>query len=517
MAFGLSLLGAQEEGAGAKRVNASGKVRDSVTGNPLPDLHLHMYCSTKTGLGGSYDTVSSGHGDFTFVGVPDDVCALQIDGRRLSLKDKFHLNGSEVEKPWIIQLIPGIVLSGTVVDERGRPIWSAHVFLARSWLLMGVRNREFNGPETTDRQGHFRFDIPRERGIAQVEDRYRLCAEYQPGVELRVAYPLTCYPRVLDRNKAEWIELHPGQSRDVTLRLTSIPGGVISGRVSGAQTILNLSLSHPDRPDFSYGGLPFLDRSIKLRDSKFELFGIPPGRYRLRATGGGPDAPLTAAEDLEVRSGKITNVQLSLTPQSLLRGRLRTDDDSPLKRGEYRRVYLKDLVEGYSDLSIDVRDDGSFQCNVRKLASYRLVIDYPQWHIASATWMGRDTAEDLNVGTGELSEPLDIVISRSVGTVEVMVPSQKGAKEGRIQLLRRVGSRVENATYLADSSIRIDLPANFKWTHIPPGIYWVFVMSELKGPYMEMEFLKQHSNFIAEVEVRKGDTSRVELKLLDLH
>jgi hypothetical protein len=134
--YSLSALVAQEEGPGAKRVNASGKVIDSVTGRPIPSLRLHMVCSIRTGPGGSYDAIADEQGAFTFVNVPDDVCGVSISGHRLSGEYQYHFNEAEQEKPWIIQLIPEVVISGTVVDEKGSPLWSAMVFLARNSLTM---------------------------------------------------------------------------------------------------------------------------------------------------------------------------------------------------------------------------------------------------------------------------------------------------------------------------------------------------------------------------------------------
>jgi hypothetical protein len=222
----------QDEGPGAKRVNTSGKVIDSVTGRPIPGLHLHMQCSTRDGPGGDYEAEGGEQGVFTFVGVPDTGCWVSIDGRRLSSDYQYHINGSEEETPWIIRLIPGVVISGTVLDEKGMPIESARVHLDRSAVSMGMRMPAFADGQYTDGHGRFRFEIPQEHlGYRFDEDRYRLCVEFSPrGAGQRAVYPLTCYPGVSDWRAAEWIELHPGQFRDFKLRLASVPGGQLWGK-----------------------------------------------------------------------------------------------------------------------------------------------------------------------------------------------------------------------------------------------------------------------------------------------
>jgi hypothetical protein len=526
VAFGVPALVAQEQGPGANRVNASGKVIDSVTGRPIPNLHLHLLCSIKTGPGGSYDAVANERGAFTFVDVPGGVCAVKIDGYRLSPEYLHHFNGTEKNEPWIIQLIPAVVISGTVVDEKGSPLWSAHVFLGTSSLMDGVRSQAFAVPANTNQQGHFRIDIPQESNGYQVnENRYRLCAEYSsPGAEPRTAYPLICFPGVSDRNKAEWMVLHPGESRDITFRLTPVPAGTISGEVANPGPTTRVSVSHTDRADFSDRGFSVRDPWFNQKTSKFELISMLPGKYRIRAESGTPSALLTAAIDVEVRSGEVTNVQLFLTPEPVLRGRLRTDDGSPLERGALRVLRLTDSG-GYSGLGTVIPDDGSFQTSVRKLESYRLDFDIRgAWHVASATWNGIDAlAEDIHVGAVDRLEPLDVVLSRSVGTVEGSVWPiggsvwpEGGASLGWVLLLRRVGSRVRNVQQFVLGRTYTPIPVSFTWNNIPPGIYWVLAMSETEVPFLEMEFLTQYKEFIQEIEVREGSTSRVELKLLEL-
>jgi hypothetical protein len=136
-------------------VNASGKAIDSVTGRPIPNLHLHMECP-----GGSHNASGDEQAAFTFAGVPESVCAISIDGHGLSEEYVWHFNGTEKEKPWIIRMIPRIVITGTVVDEKGSPLWLAPVYLETSVVVGGVRSQKFSGGPATDRQGRFRIESP---------------------------------------------------------------------------------------------------------------------------------------------------------------------------------------------------------------------------------------------------------------------------------------------------------------------------------------------------------------------
>jgi hypothetical protein len=384
-----------------------------------------------------------------------------------------------------------------------------------------MRSQAFTIHTDTDQQGRFRFDIPQERNGYQVqEDRYRLCAEYSlPNTVPRTAYPMTCFAGASSSHRGEWIELHPGQSRDFTFRLKPVPGGAIAATVTSPQSDTRISVFHVDRPDFRSAGPYVRDALFNPKTSRFELMGIVPGKYRIRAQSGVPDALLAAAVDVEVLPGKVTNVQLSLTPSPILRGRLRTDDGSPLRKGEYRRLSLLDPEGGYSDLPVNIPDDGFFKIAVRNLASYRLAFDVRRpWHVASATWRGIDAlAEDIHVGAVDRPELLDVVLSRSAGTIEGSVAPREGASHAVVLLLRRVGSRVENAAYLAQGTMQIGIPGSFKWNGIPPGTYWILVVSKVEAPFLEMEFLKQHQEFIQEVKVGNGSTSRVQVRLLDLH
>jgi hypothetical protein len=384
---------------------------------------------------------------------------------------------------------------------------------------MGERSQAFTRQTDTDQQGHFHFDIAQENNRDMgIEDRYRLCSEYAPsGTELRIVYPLICFPGVSDRDKAEWIELHPGQSRDITFPLRPVPAGTISGRVAGAHRITQLSVFHTDRRDFMNMG-SVGDPWVKPKTSTFELAGMVPGKYRVSAESRSDATRLTCAADVDVRSGEVTSVALSLTPEAVLRGRVHADDSTTLKR-ENRRLTLHGR-DGGDSVDAPIPEDGRFRVPVQKLESYRLSFDIlPPWHVASATSGGHDVlAEGIHVGSDDQLEPVDVVLSRSVGTIEVSLTAQEGASEGSILLLHPVGSRVENAGHLMDGTAYIhSLPANFKWSHVPPGIYWVLAVSNIRVPYLEMKFLNQHREFIREVVVVAGGTSRAQLKLLDLN
>jgi hypothetical protein len=516
---------AQDEGPDAERVNASGKVLNSVTGQPIPNLHLHMQCSERDGPGGSYDAEGDEQGAFTFVGVPNTARGVEIDGRRPSHDYDYHFNGTEKETPWIIRLIPEVSISGTVLDEKGSPIEGALVFLGRSSWSMGERLPPFSEPVHADGNGRFRIDVPQEPGVVRFdEDRYRLCAEYsKPATEQRTAYPLTCFPGVADWKAAEWIELHPGQSRDFTLRLAPVPGGAVS--VTGPLPTGNLGISSVSilrvrDPDFSTRS-PWSEAETVYFDpttSTFRLAGLPPGKYRVNGSIESPGARLTGVDEVEVRSEEVTHVALLLTPDPVLRGRVRTDDGSPLEKGACSRLSVGVDVS----IPVDLPDDGLFQVSLGKLGLYRLTFDISwPWHVASAKQGDRDAlTEGIYVGAdGGPLKPLDVVISRSVGTIGISLPhNQEGALE-TILLLRRVGARLKDDTYLMPATL-VDGPPGFQWHRIPPGHYLVFaVMTEwttFRAPYMEQDFLAQHKEFIKEVEVREGGTVQVQLPLLDL-
>jgi hypothetical protein len=317
---------------------------------------------------------------------------------------------------------------------------------------------------------------------------------------------------------AEWFVLNPGQSREFTLRLAPKPAGAISVRVVSPKTVTDVSISHLDRPDFAYGGPSVQPPRLNRETLEFARSGMLPGKFRVWATAGEPGALFTAAADFEVRSGEVTSVHLSLTPKPVLRGKVRTDDGSPLplKKGEYHQIYLRYPDGG--DIRFGALDNGTFQTPVRNLASYRLLFDTPAgWHMISAKHGDRDALTDgIRVGPDDRLEPLEIVLTQAVGTIEVSLPAADGATDGHVLLLRRIGSRVENALHLIGGISRIPKPGTLKWTHIPPGVYWLLASSTHEVPFLEMDFLQKHKAFLREVQVSAGSISRIELRLLRL-
>lgn len=237
----------------------------------------------------------------------------------------------------------------------------------------------------------------------------------------------------------------------------------------------------------------------------------------MRASTGTPSARLNAAAEIEIRPGEITNVGLTLTPDLIFRGRLRTDDGSPLQKGGYPRLVLQALGRN-GFVEIQIPDDGVFQAAVAKLGSYRLDFDVPQgWYVASATIGGRDAlADDIQLPADGSLEPLDAVLSRASGSAEFSLPADAGPGGYMAHLVRRVGSRVETP-YFSPGRLRIVSGTTVTWTNIPPGSYWAFAAPDVNFPYMDVDFLGQYREFIQEVEVRPDSISRVELKILNPH
>lgn len=275
---------AQEPGPGTRHVNPTGKVVDS-SGRGIPNVHLHMVCSYKTSFGGTYDAQSEDQGSFTFKGAPDDVCVVTSEDIRIPGGYQNRFNGNESEEPWVIRLAAPqapTTLSGRVLDDKGKPLASASVYLSRERLSEGHRTQPFLAAQYTDQDG--KFSLPLGFSGTDTKDAeaiLRICAEWaNPSNGSRTAYPLTCFPGVADRNKAERIRLRLGDSRDLPMHLAPVPAGAVSIRVSNPQPDTLVSLIHPDRQDFPYGGVDVYGGSWNLKKDSLEAGGLGPADIR---------------------------------------------------------------------------------------------------------------------------------------------------------------------------------------------------------------------------------------------
>jgi hypothetical protein len=210
------------------------------------------------------------------------------------------------------RLLPEASVTGTVFDEAGEPVRTAHVSLFRvpspgpdgKVLPMMMRSSVM-----TDDRGYYEFaDLPEGDYKVMVQARpwYAASAHIDRGTapapnsggpsgsaldpSLDVAYPVTWYPGRDDQAEAEILVLHAGDGIEANFRLLPVPAAHLRIMVPPNQTTSDdrrVAYSHPIIESVSPGSGPagVVGSDITMVQGQAHIDGLAPGLYRVRLQG----------------------------------------------------------------------------------------------------------------------------------------------------------------------------------------------------------------------------------------
>lgn len=311
--FGVGILlsvsvvtGAQTNTAAAPKYRIAGVVVSRTDGHPLARARVSIV--NVKDKKDAFSIVTSDDGKFEFVGVSAGKYSL-VGGKRgylsggLDQHEQFWtalVTGAGVDTENIVlRLWPAAYITGKVLDEAGDPVRQATVSLFRISHDEGVSQIEDGQGAATDDLGSFELG-PQGPGTyfvaVQTTPWYAIhpVTRNQDGSRnnsaqvdsaLDVAYPLTYYSDVTDPEAATPITLHGGDRTQIEIHMSPVQALHIlfrspEGANNGAwlPQLLNTGLGQ----DFRVPG-EFVQQ---VSDGFFEITGVPPGRYTVRASDG---------------------------------------------------------------------------------------------------------------------------------------------------------------------------------------------------------------------------------------
>ena len=338
----------------------------------------------------------------------------------------------------------GAAISGTIVDEAGRPGAGVAVGL-QQWRLENGERVLGAGPAgivATDERGRYRIFglLPgdyavvalrlngapgvRELTAAEVDSALRNArAAPTPRADPAVRYAPEFFPGTTRASEAGLITLGAGEDRQgVDFRLELVR----MARVEGLLTVADNQLLPGARVTIATAPGRALQTTMSaavMPDGRFTLSNVLPGSYSLMAAGGGAQAGYFATATLDVEGTDQSGVQLTLRPPMALAGQLVFDGTSaPALAG--RRIPLRVLTPGVSATTgpqvSETKADGSFV--IARIAPGRYVLGGPLffganadsmiWSLESVIVDGRDFT-DLPIEVTSEAPPKNVVVTYS--------------------------------------------------------------------------------------------------------
>ena len=507
----LLLLLLSFRGAGEEPAALQGTVVNSVTGEPLDRVQVHLTVrASDEGLPPpGYGAIADDHGRFSISPIPPGTYLVHPEraGFYLTLpRDKsataptLELKAGQQMRDYRLEMAPRAVISGRVIDENGEPVGNADVFAdgpGRAVLyFLGIWK------SSTDDRGEYRMSLP--------AGQYRIRTEVPDysGDEIRtdgtapMTYPPTWHPNAIDAARAATVELRPGSDIpgiDIQMRPLRLSiGGKVSGAPAGATPTVSIQC-------LRRGGSVWNDITPEP-DGSFSLGRLEPGACHLfaHASSGGREMR-SAIVELNLKDTPVSELDLALKPGTDISGALEMADK---EEAANRAVRLEPLsrIMGRSYTGRTGRD-GVFEIKGVAPGRYRVAVaPLPQ---------GGYVKTVLLDGAAAALGVLDL--RAGAGTAQLKIAAGKGAARvsGRVTDDAGRPAALTMAFLAPEGDEKLELEQNaqaasdgtYSFADLAPGKYRLFARGVTTSVSKE-EALAQAET----IELKEGDRITKDLK-----
>lgn len=442
----------------------------------------------------------------------------------------FTVRAGQAVADLYFRMLPTAVISGRVTDEDGDPMPEVRVVVQKK--RAGKAGRESVGMAATNDLGEYRLaglfpgqywvvaiPAPDFRDYERQQDKSaRLDQQTESAPETR--YLPTYYPGTNDALQGSSVALRPGDEVPVNLTLLPARAFQVRGVVSGIRANQSMVVELVAKADDSV-------RSVEVRpDGQFEIRGVGPGTYVLRASSGTDAQSLTARQDVTVGAADVDGIKLVPQPSFNINGHLRVEGNG----GDITQysINLRQAEAGAEGglfasqesfgANAPVNRAGNFEWKNVNPGNYIVQVyggNERGFFLKSATMAGRDISNGF-LASGPAS--VELVVSTKGGTIEGTVLAKgtggdKDVPEANASVVmvpdekyRKVPDRYLNGA--------TDQQGHFLIRGIPPGTYTVFAWQGLEeGVWSDPEFLKAQEGNGRTMRVEEDSHQSVELQL----
>jgi len=464
----------------------------------------------------------------------------------------FTVQAGQSVEDLLFRMLPTAVISGRITDEDGDPMSGVRVVAQKK--KPGKSTRESVGTEATNDLGEYRVAglFPGQYWIVATpppdfrdyERREKsLVGEAQAGEgQPDTRYVNTYYPGTYDAMQASSVTLKAGDEMPVNFTLMPARTYRVRGIITGVT-----AAQKPSVELFSKAGDSYRANANEIgAGGEFEVRGVAPGSYVLKASSGTDSLSLIAHQDVTVVAADVEGVKLAPQPSFTLSGHLRIEGSAAADFTQYsanlRQAELPEdpgffMSQEFFGTNAPVDRLGNFEWKNVTSGNYIVQVygGDGQGFFLKSVKLG-----ERNIDTGfTASGPatLDLLVSTKGGTVEgaVVLPEKKTEKDAdtdRVNNDHVNNDHVNNDHPVANATVvavpeekyrklpdhfgveSTDQHGHFTMRGLAPGSYTIYAWQDLEdGVYRDPDFLKSQEANGTALKVEEGSHQAVELKL----
>jgi Carboxypeptidase regulatory-like domain len=542
------LASAQEAAPAANASSIAGIVVKEPGSQPLKKVLVQVVAEDQK-QGGNYTATTDSDGHFRIESVVPGRYRLFLEKTGLVEVNErgfkadanvLTVQAGRAVEDLLFRMLPTAIVSGRITDEDGDPISGVRVIAQKK--KPGKSTRETAGSESTNDLGEYRLSglFPGQYWIVAMPPPDMRDYEKQPeksaqgdkqseaqnATQNDTRYVTTYYPGTYDAMQASAVTLKAGDEMPVNLTLaparTYRVRGMVTGVMVGQKAAVELVSKAGDSIHANEVG----------PDGQFELRGIAPGSYVVRASAGMGSQPLTARQDINVVAADVEGVKLTPSPSFKLSGRLQVEGRGPGALTQYsvnlRPAEVSEepgffMSQDFFGENAPVDRLGNFEWKNAIPGNYVVQMyggDGQGFFLKSVALGGRDIATGF---TASGPATIDLLVSYKGGTVEGMVvEKEKDVDTDHVNNDHPVANAAvvavpeEKYRKLPDRFVTgsTDQHGSFTIRGLPPGSYRLYAWQDMEeGFWRDPDFLKSQEANGTALKVEEGSRQQVELKL----
>ncbi|HEY2169971.1 MAG TPA: carboxypeptidase-like regulatory domain-containing protein [Candidatus Angelobacter sp.] len=495
---------------------------------------------------GSRSSRADGSGHFIFKNVEPGTYRLLAerqgffsDERKREYQPLFEVVAGDHVKNMPVRLMPAAAVSGEVLDEYSDPVQDVEVKLLAIQMRLGQMYLRLSAKATTNDRGEYRIAglhpgkyymvveykskalttlasiIENVNALQKMTDNrgHPIKVEMPKVPDPAYTYPPLFYPDTSDFQQAQSLKLNPGDEMAANFLLVSAPVVSIRGNVTNGMTGQSPKGASVSAFWTTYMQGEGLSAQVSPENGTFEIRGIAPGTYTLRASFTEDKQVYEGEQTVQVGNAGAQNVQVAALPDFAASGHVSiagTPDHPP------RKVLVEFAGEG---LMPRVRASASFpefkfEAQLRPDRHYYArALNLPEdYYLKSVAISGHEMSPDDVLVSGARGD-LTITLSAAGAQVEGVLYDSKGdPTRGSILLAPDLADPGPPELFRRKSA---GSDGKFNFRGVPPGSYRMLAMEslELDDQVTEPDFARKVAGRGDLISVVEGGKYIVSLRL----